>query len=225
MNVRISKSNIVPLDIYFVRITAEKIKSSPIDIDNFRTETSVKYPTFSPTPQLPPSLLHAPIAQLNSSRLTTRLAKAYSPIPVRHHYHHDDNEASQGGQPQSIHPQLQPQANQNTYRQATQPATPAPSPPPLSLNKPKKQQYQTDQSRPFLFPFSRTQAGKEARLVPFAIDEADRLYNKHMYVGLALSQMWRTREDCMTAESGLDHIPGTEGEFRSSTFNEDVSTL
>ena len=29
----------------------------------------------------------------------------------------------------------------------------------------------------------------------------------------------------MTAESGLDHMPGTEGEFKSSTFNPDVSTL
>ena len=28
----------------------------------------------------------------------------------------------------------------------------------------------------------------------------------------------------MTAESGLDHMPGTEGEFKSSTFNPDVST-
>lgn len=27
----------------------------------------------------------------------------------------------------------------------------------------------------------------------------------------------------MTAESGLDHMPGTEGEFKSSTFNPDVS--
>ena len=124
-----------------------------------------------------------------------------------------------------MHSQFQPQLNQNAYRQAPQPATPAPSPPPSPSSKPKKQQYQTDQSRPFLFPFSRTQAGKEARLVPFAIDEADRLYNKHMYVGLALAQMWRTREDCMTAESGLDHMPGTEGEFKSSTFNPDVSTL
>ena len=29
----------------------------------------------------------------------------------------------------------------------------------------------------------------------------------------------------MTAESGLDHMPGTEGEFKSSTFNPDVCTL
>lgn len=57
--------------------------------------------------------------------------------------------------------------------------------------------------------------------MPFAIDEADRLYNKHMYVSLALSQMWRTREDCITAESGLEHMPG-EGEFQSSTYISNV---
>jgi hypothetical protein len=61
------------------------------------------------------------------------------------------------------------------------------------------------------------------KLVPFAIDEAERLYGKHMYISLSLWQMWRTREDCMTAESGLEHLPGTEGEFQSSTFISNVS--
>ncbi|OBZ70163.1 Striatin-interacting protein 1 [Grifola frondosa] len=77
--------------------------------------------------------------------------------------------------------------------------------------KPKKQQFQTDQNRPFLFPFSRSRVGyKDARLVPFAIDEADKLYARHMYVSLSLWQMWKTREECMTAESGLDFMPGSE---------------
>jgi hypothetical protein len=31
-------------------------------------------------------------------------------------------------------------------------------------------------------------------------------------VSLALWQMWRTREECMTAESGLDCMPGSEGD-------------
>jgi len=52
---------------------------------------------------------------------------------------------------------------------------------------------------------------KDGKLVPFAIDEADKLFNKHMYVSTALWQMWRTRQDCMTAESGLEHMPGAEG--------------
>lgn len=93
-----------------------------------------------------------------------------------------------------------------------QPATPAPSPPPSP--KPKKQQFQTDQTRPFLFPFSRSTWSRRGNpLVPFAIDEADKLYHKHMYVSLALWQMWRTREECMTAESGLEHMPGSHKVF------------
>jgi hypothetical protein len=59
--------------------------------------------------------------------------------------------------------------------------------------------------------------------VPFAIEEADKLYSKHMYISLALWQMWRTREDCMTAESGLEHLPGSEGGFESSTVTSSVS--
>uniref|UniRef100_A0A8H7XWJ5 N1221-domain-containing protein n=1 Tax=Psilocybe cubensis TaxID=181762 RepID=A0A8H7XWJ5_PSICU len=206
-----------------------KIKSSPIDIELFHSETSVKYPTFQPPAVPQSSIIDAPIAkQVNVSQLTSKLAKAYTPIPVRHHYHHhDENDVSHGGHPQGMPPQFHPhhpgqqQGPNNGYRHVPQPATPAPSPPPSP--KPKKQQYQTDQTRPFLFPFSRAQAGKEVRLVPFAIDEADRLYNRHMYVSLSLAQMWRTREDCMTVESGLDRMPGADAEFKSSTFNPDES--
>lgn len=51
---------------------------------------------------------------------------------------------------------------------------------------------------------------RNAKLVPYAIDEADRLYAKHMYVSQALWQMWKTREECMVAESGLEHMPGSQ---------------
>ena len=147
--------------------------------------------------------------------LTRRLAKAYTPIPVRHHYHHDDDGGA--GMPTQFAPQPPPPG---AFRHNPQPPTPAPSPPPPQPNKPKKQQYQTDQTRPFLFPFSKGQPG--ARRVPFAVDEADALYAKHMYISLALAQMWRTRDDCMTAESGLDRMPGAEEGFKSSTFDADV---
>jgi N1221-like protein/Domain of unknown function (DUF3402) len=214
------------------RSSAMPIKSSPLDIETFRQETSVKYPTFTP-PQQPvyqqpmaSSLSDSSAPRPTPSLLTSKLAQAYSPIPVRHHYHHDDSDSHSGLPPNPhhgnlFHPQQQPT---NGYRQNPQPATPAPSPPPSP--KPKKQQYQTDQNRPFLFPFSKGRFGyKDTRLVPFAIDEADKLYNKHMYISLALSQMWRTREDCMTAESGLDHMPGSEGEFEPSTVTPAVCTL
>ena len=44
-------------------------------------------------------------------------------------------------------------------------------------------------------------------LVPYAIDEADQLYARHMHVSLALFQMWRTREDFILDESGLKEMP------------------
>ncbi|KAF9263661.1 N1221-domain-containing protein [Marasmius fiardii PR-910] len=194
------------------------IKSSPLDIEAFRQETAVKYPTFTPPP--PPSVVSgqepetASVFKHLSGNLSSKLAQAYSPIPVRHHYHHDDLEGHPGLVNSNPHPFPQPPGTFN--RSVIQPSTPAPSPPPPNA-KPKKQQYQTDQSRPFLFPFSKAQ-GRDARLVPFAIDEAENLYNRHMYVSLALSQMWRTREDCMTFESGLERMPGTEDEFEPSTF-------
>ena len=138
---------------------------------------------------------------------TSKLAQAFSPIPVRHHYEHDDTD------PHAQHA-LPPQMQQHPFMPNAQgyrpmPGTPAPSPPPSP--KPKKQQFQTDQNRPFLFPFSRSTLRRKGNpLVPFAIDEADQLYHKHMYVSLSLWQMWRTREECMTRESGLERMPGAE---------------
>lgn len=43
--------------------------------------------------------------------------------------------------------------------------------------------------------------------MPFAIDEADRLYERHMHIGGALWQMAKTREECILDESGLDNFP------------------
>ncbi|KAF9076476.1 hypothetical protein BDP27DRAFT_1442530 [Rhodocollybia butyracea] len=184
------------------------IKSSPLDIEAFRQETYVKYPTFVP-PQ--PTAAENPVLQPIPVQVASKLAQAYSPIPIRHHYHTDDDSHS------NLPPHNGPFNNNSSFRPNVQPATPAPSPPPGP--KPKKQQYQTDQTRPFLFPFSKTQ-GRTARLVPFAVDEADKLYNRHMYVSLELMQMWRTRQDCMAHESGLEHLPRSEGELPSSTFTQ-----
>ena len=167
----------------------------------------MKYPTFTPPPAPVPVAAPVPVPVS-----TSKLAQAYAPIPVRHHYDHDDTESQQSGMGSNVpgHPFQQIQQSNSGYRQIPQPATPAPSPPPPSP-KPKKQQFQTDQNRPFLFPFSRSQMRYNgSRLVPYAIDEADKLYTKHMYVSLSLWQMWRTREECMTSESGLERMPGSE---------------
>ena len=191
-------SSILPV---LTNSSAVPIKASPVDLEVFRQEISVKYPTFNPKPVT---------VQASTPVTTAKLAQAYSPIPVRHHYEHDGGESQQqdqshGGMP---HP-YNPSQSGSSFRPIPQPATPAPSPPPSP--KPKKQQFQTDQNRPFLFPFSRSRVGyNDSRLVPFAIDEADRLYAKHMYVSLSLWQMWKTREECMTVESGLEYLPGAE---------------
>ncbi|CAL1700892.1 unnamed protein product [Somion occarium] len=178
------------------------IKASPLDIEAFHQEISVKYPTFTPPHSTPPEVKRVPIT-------TDRLAQAYSPIPVRHHYDHDETDIHHSGLPPGSQPHpFHAQNNSSGFRGMPQPPTPAPSPPPSP--KPKKQQFQTDQNRPFLFPFSRRLGQRNARLVPYAIDEADKLYHKHMYVSLALWQMWRTREECMAVESGLEFMPGSE---------------
>lgn len=222
---------------------AVPIKSSPFDIHTFRNETSVKYPTFTPPAQPkahdapePASAAPTPISPL-------KLALAFSPIPVRHHYHHGDGDGdfqSASGLPPSstmgavglsqghAHGQGPHGYQLPTYNtMATQqPLTPMPSPPPSP--KPKKQQYQTDQNRPFLFPFARTPgayARRDARLVPFAIDEADRLYSRHMHVSVALVQMWRTREACQIEESGLQRMPGSGAERAGGDTLESVLSL
>lgn len=199
-------------------LSVDKIKSNPLDIEAFRQELAVKYPTFAPPPEPPVALAATPIVKtVTPAALTRRLSEAYSPIPVRHHYHHDEPEQNFQGHGSGFPGQLQ-QSN-SYFRMNQQVPTPAPSPPPTQ--KAKKQQYQTDQNRPFLFPFSKaTLSGREPKLVPFAIEEADKLFNKHMYVSLALWQMWRTREDCMTLESGLERLPGVDAGIRSSTYLE-----
>ncbi|KAI5125053.1 hypothetical protein M0805_007476 [Coniferiporia weirii] len=198
------------------------IKSSPFDMQTFRQETSVKYPTFSP-----PLPLDNTVASRASDRRPIplsplKLSQAFSPIPVRHHYHHGDESDFQqsSAPPPSVNPNQPGYSSGNPIYNPNpmpQPLTPAPTPPPSP--KPKKQQYQTDQNRPFLFPFSRSQArggrGRDARLVPFAIDEADRLYSRHMHISVSLLQMWRTREDCMIEESGLQRVSGADGNFET----------
>src|SRR5258708_4858788 len=158
------------------------VKSSPIDFKQFRQETSVKYPTFVPHQKSDPAV--------------EKIATAMVPLALKHHHHQTNDEPpmsnvgpSGSREPPVLPPQLPP--------------TPAPSPPPNS-GKPKKQLYQTDPNRPFLFPFSRTAGRGNAKLVPFAIDEADRLYMAHMHISLSLFQLWKTREAYLLDENGLD---------------------
>lgn len=132
-----------------------------------------------------------------------KLSDGIKPLPPRPDYHSTEL-------PPSQHP-VQTLRDPFNSTQATsssalpQPGTPAPSPPPSPLQRPKKQQYQTDPNKPFLFPYSRSMT--TSSLVPFAIQEADKLYSKHSYVSLGLWQLWQEREECLREERGL----GTNG--------------
>jgi Domain of unknown function (DUF3402) len=174
---------------YFFPLTPGPVvvKSTPIDLQIFRQETFVKYPTFTP----------APVQEIPSMKL----AEALAPIPVRHHYNHQDDNDEAANSILAANGYI---PNRQSMGQNPQAATPAPTPP--ASPKPKKQQYQTDQTKPFIFPFS-SRSRVSRTLVPFAIDEADQLYAKHMHVSLALFQMWRTREDFILDESGLKEMP------------------
>ncbi|KAJ9093441.1 hypothetical protein QFC20_007123 [Naganishia adeliensis] len=186
-------------------------KVSPAGMTNFHKEITVKYPTFE-----------VPETVKKSALNPEKLAEAMSPIPVRSHYH----TSIEDGLPstfvsrvamQQRNPAAQPHQGPGSL---PQPGTPAPSPPPTPPMKQKKQQYQTDQSRPFVFPFSRSEMPGPSRMVPFAIDEAEKLYSRHIHISLGLYQLQKTREDYIREESGL----GSSGliGFTKSEFDEDL---
>lgn len=64
-----------------------------------------------------------------------------------------------------------------------------------------KQKFQTDQSRPFVFPYS-NRAGDGA--APFSVYEALSLYQKHMYIPTSLWQQWCVRQDYIRHEGTPD---------------------
>lgn len=155
------------------------LKSDPLDFQDFQHEISVKYPTFEP-----------PKCQDNDLPLD-KLASAIHPIPPRKPFN-NHMDAYDRGYPAG------PQQGPNGML----PGTPAPSPPPSP--KPNKAKYQTDQTRPFIFPYGRQVHGP-GRLVPRSIDEASKLYTEHMHVSLELWQTWRVREQCIQEESGVSN--------------------
>lgn len=121
---------------------------------------------------------------------TESLADSVKPLPARPNYHSTEI----------------PQSNSNSFNtdpSLPQPGTPAPTPPQTPQQRPKKLQFQTDPTRPFVFPYSQSTQGPPTSLVPYAIEEADKLYNSHLFVSLGLYQLWEAREECLREERGL----------------------
>ncbi|RDL35404.1 Protein required for hyphal anastomosis (HAM-2) [Venustampulla echinocandica] len=182
--------------------SSELITASPLDYHIFRQEITSKYPAY--TPPLP--LL--PLEPDNNSILP--------PLPNR------PSRASGAG--------IIPAANVNSsgasiLHQPVHIATPAPSPPPsppVGGKAGKKQNYQTNQNFPFMYPpldsTSNSAGGKgaaglqellvgckwEGSDIPKSILEAGELFAKRMRMTRAMRQLWDERERFLKFERGWD---------------------
>jgi hypothetical protein len=180
----------------------ETITASPLDYHVFRQEITSKYPAYiPPQPLLPieadqasilPPLPHCP-ARNNASN-------GILPAPP-----------GQGGGASILH-------------QPVHIATPAPSPPPSpGVGKGgKKQNYQTNQNFPFMYPpldaTSNSAGGKgpaglqdtlvgrkwEGSDVPASILEAGELFSKRVRMTRATRQLWEEREEFLRFERGYE---------------------
>lgn len=181
---------------------SELITASPLDYHIFRQEITSKYPAYTP----PPPLL--PLEPDNNSILP--------PLPNR------PSRASGAG--------IIPAANVNSsgasiLHQPVHIATPAPSPPPsppVGGKAGKKQNYQTNQNFPFMYPpldsTSNSAGGKgaaglqeflvgsrwEGSDIPKSILEAGELFAKRMRMTRAMRQLWDERERFLKFERGWD---------------------
>ncbi|KAK2628740.1 hypothetical protein QTJ16_001843 [Diplocarpon rosae] len=180
------------------------ITASPLDYHIFRQEITSKYPTYTP----PPPLL--PLEPDNNSILP--------PLP---------NRRSRANGSNGIIP---PPMNVNSsgasiLHQPVHIATPAPSPPPsppVGGKAGKKQNYQTNQNFPFMYPpldsTSNSAGGKgaaglqgllvgrkwEGSDIPKSILEAGDLFAKRMRMTRAMRQLWNEREKFLKYERGWD---------------------
>lgn len=195
------------------------ITASPLDYHLFRQEVTSKYPAYNPPPPLVPLELE------NNSILP--------PLP-----NHPSRSASFDG----LYIGTGNNCNgvgQSILNQPVHIATPAPSPPPSPAGPGgkggKKQNYQTNQNFPFLYPpldaTSNSIGGNgsavlqselaktkwEGSDVPASISEAGQLFANRMRMTRSLRQLWDERERFMKFERGwggptkdtetLDEIP------------------
>ncbi|KAG9518003.1 hypothetical protein KCU73_g2922, partial [Aureobasidium melanogenum] len=177
------------------------ITASPLDYHLFRQEITSKYPAYQPPP---PLFAFEPENNTILPPLRHRQTKIDS----------NDNTASTGT---GVH-------GASILHQAVHIATPAPSPPPSPAGPGgkggKKQNYQTNQMFPFLYPpldeASNDLGGKgstelqdalagrkwKGSDVPASILEAADLFSKRMRATRAMKQLWDARIDYMRFERG-----------------------
>lgn len=191
------------------------LTASPLDYHIFRQEITSKYPAYNPPPPIVPLELE------NNSILP--------PLPT-HPSRPGVGPSTSGGSGSILH-------------QSVHIATPAPSPPPSPIGPGgkagKKQNYQTNQNFPFMYPpldgSSNNIGGKgtserqdtlvgkkwEGSDVPASIIEAGKLFSSHVKMTRATRQLWEERERFMKYDRGWN---AEESGFQSELSSEDELT-
>ena len=203
------------------------ITASPLDYHLFRQEITSKYPAYSPPQPL------VPIEPENNSILP--------PLPS-----HPSRQVSQENLNIITNGNA---ASGSIFNQPVHIATPAPSPPPSPAGPGgkggKKQNYQTNQNFPFLYPplddtsntlgvkgsaeLQDKLAGKrwEGGDVPASILEAGELFAKRMRMSRSLRQLWDVREKYIKHERGWnesdDHNFNDNADVQARASNPDES--
>ena len=184
------------------------ITASPLDYHLFRQEITSKYPAYSPPAPL------VPIEDQNNSILPPLSTHPSRQVSEENLQATALNMNSNGG---------------SIFHQPVHIATPAPSPPPSPAGAGgkggKKQNYQTNQNFPFLYPplddTSNTVGGKgnaelqdqlvgkrwEGGDVPASILEAGQLFASRMRMSRSIRQLWGVREKYIESERGWNGLP------------------
>jgi hypothetical protein len=183
---------------------AKIITASPLDYHIFRQEITSKYPAYTPPQPL------IPLEPENNSILP--------PLP---------NRPSRTNGSNGIIPSARDvnSSGASIFHQPVHIATPAPSPPPsppVGGKAGKKQNYQTNQNFPFMYPpldsTSNSAGGKgaaglqeqlvgrkwEGSDIPKSILEAGELFANRMRMTRAMRQLWDEREKFLKFERGWD---------------------
>lgn len=180
------------------------LTAKPLDYHIFRQEITSKYPSYNP----PPSIV--PLELENNSILP--------PLPQ-----HPNRINSTSGLFCGVGPSIAG-GNGSIIQQAVHIATPAPSPPPSPIGPGgkagKKQNYQTNQNFPLMYPplddTSNRIGGKgtterqdvlvgkrwEGSDVPASVIEAGKLFSTHVKMTRAMQQLWEERENFMKYDRG-----------------------
>ena len=178
------------------------LTASPLDYHVFRQEITSKYPAYNPPPPLIP-------LEINNNSMLPPVPSHLSRTTSQ-----DNLQGFSGTNGRSI------------FNQPVHISTPAPSPPPspgaASGKGGKKQNYQTNQNFPFLYPpldsTSNNLGGKgnadmqdrlvgkkwEGSDIPASILEAAQLFASRMRMSRSLRQLWDVREDFIKYERGWE---------------------